>query len=296
MFCLRSIHILCVSTLCCGVSMIQASEGSNHQNSSPHLTPAKLVGSRFPQDAFGDITVALVGYCPPPSALAKYETEATTQQYFIHIAPSNVQICRHGNFKFLSIYHVYGGPVSAALIEELGYYGIKYVLAYGLAGGLGTKGLKMGGVYLIESALAADGTTPHYTNESLVHSDPDLNNLILKLSKPHPQLHEIVRVQAITGDAIYREYDDELESAIAAQCDVINCDSSHLFAVSKEIGIITTECGIISDVIGNGQSDWDSTLSVILTNGDESVQNPLDRVGDIVELYVEKLLPELPKN
>lgn len=296
MLSLKSIPMLCLGMLCCVVSMIQANEERNYRNSSPHLTPAKLVGSRFPKDTFGDITVALVGYCPPPNALAKYKTEATTEQYFIHIAPSNVQISQHGNFKFLSIYHVYGGPVSAALIEELGYYGIKYVLAYGLAGGLGTKGLKMGGVYLVESALATDGTTPHYTNESLIYSDPNLNSLILKLSNSYPELHEMVHVQAITGDAIYREYDNELEVAIAAQCDVINCDSSHLFAVSKEIGITTTECGVISDVIGNGQSDWDSTLSVMLTSRDESDQNPLDRVGEIVELYVEKLLPELSKS
>ena len=55
-----------------------------------------------------------------------------------------MQIGSYHGEEFLSVTHVYGGPVSSALIEELAYYGITYVLAYGLAGGLGTKPLKMG--------------------------------------------------------------------------------------------------------------------------------------------------------
>lgn len=284
--------LICLTCLC---TVLSANESSKESIASPHLTPSKLVGSRFPKNTFGNITVALVGYCPPPGNLAKYEPKATTEQYFIHVPPSSVQICRHEDLRFLSIYHVYGGPVSSALIEELSYYGIKYVLAYGLAGGLGTKGLKIGDAYLIENALSKDGTTIHYTDEPLIASDSDLNRLILKLSKSNPELPELVCVQAVTGDAIYREYDEELKEALAHHCDVINCDSSHLFAVSKKVGIVTTECGIISDVIENDQSEWDSTLSVILSGTDTSAKNPLDRIGQIVELYVEKLIPELQK-
>jgi len=286
-----------LSSICfvfaCALSVAQASEGFQKGEGLPHLTPSKLVGVRFPKDTFGPITVAVVGYCPPPAILAKYEPIATTEQYFIHVPPSSVQICRYGDLTFLSIYHVYGGPVSSALIEELGYYGIKYVLAYGLAGGLGTKGLKMGDAYLVENALSRDGTTIHYTEEPLIASDSDLNRTILELAKSNPELSEMVRVQAVTGDAIYREYDAELEEAIAQQCDVINCDSSHLFAVSNKVGIATTECGIVSDVIGSDKSEWDSTLSGILSDRDDSATNPLERVGQIVEFYVEKLIPEL---
>jgi uridine phosphorylase len=262
----------------------------------PHLTPAKLVGSRFAKDTFGAIKVALVGYCPPPSVLSKYHPKATTEQYFIHVSPASVQICRHGEMQFLSIFHVYGGPVSSALIEELNYYGIKVVLAYGLAGGLGTKGLKMGDAYIVENALVRDGTTGHYTKDSLIASDAELNRTILKLAKSHQLLSNMISVQAVTDDAIYREYDEEIEDAIAHNCDIINCDSSHLFAVSKEVGIASTECGIISDVTGNGLAEWDSTLSVMLSDEATSANNPLERAGQIVEFYVEKVMPEILKN
>jgi uridine phosphorylase len=259
----------------------------------PHLTPEKLIGSQFGKDTFGDIKVALVGYCPPPKVLEKYAPVATQEQYFIHVAPSNVQICKHKDVKFLSIFHVYGGPVSSALIEELAYYGIKYVLAYGLAGGLGTKDLKMGDAYLVERALSKDGTTIHYTKDLVIPSDLSLNRKILDLAKAYSTLSNMVSVQAVTGDAIYREFDDKLNEARSLECDVINCDSSHLFAVSREVGIAATECGIISDVVNADRSDWDSKLSVMLSDKESSSENPLERVGAIIELYVEKLLPEL---
>jgi hypothetical protein len=111
----------------------------------------------FDRNTFSQVTVALVGYCPRPRCLDQYDPWETTNQYFIHVPPSNVQICRHNDVEFLSISHVYGGPVSSALIEELAYFRIKYVLAYGLAGGLGTKSLKMGDFYIVEKALAMEG-------------------------------------------------------------------------------------------------------------------------------------------
>ena len=276
------------------VSGIQA-EVNKSPPRLPHLTPTKLVGSRFSKDTFGPIKVALVGYCPPPSILSKYHPKSTTEQYFIHVPPSSVQICRQGDMQFLSIFHVYGGPVSSALIEELNYYGIKYVLAYGLAGGLGTKDLKMGDAYLVETALVRDGTTGHYTHEQIVASNSELNRTILKLAKTDPELSKMASVQAVTDDAIYREFDEDIEDALANNCDIINCDSSHLFAVSKLVGVAATECGIISDVTGKDLSEWDSTLSVMLSDENTSANNPLERVGQIVEFYVEKVVPVLLK-
>jgi hypothetical protein len=43
-------------------------------------------------------------------------------------------------------------------------------------------------------------------------------------------------------------------------------DSSHLFAVSQAVGIRTTQCGVISDVSMSDGDEWDSTLSVMLSD------------------------------
>ncbi len=266
--------------------------GSISPESIPHLTPESLVGQRFGSDAFKGITIALIGYCPRPDHLDKYNPQDTSDQYFIHVPPSNVQICHHDGLSFLSMVHVYGGPVSSALIEELAFYGIKYALAYGLAGGLGTKNQKMGDFYIVENALALDGTTPHYTDDRLIPSDKFLNARIMELAGKK-NLPEITPVQAMTSDAIYREYDQDLEYARENGCDIVNCDSSHLFAVSRDVGIRATQCGVISDVAMSAGEEWDSTLSVMLAANEQEAQNPLALLNKLIEFYVETLIPEL---
>ena len=258
----------------------------------PHLTPKSLVGRTFGADSFGGITVALVGFCPRPAVLDKYNPRSTRDQYFIHVPPASVQICCHAGIEFLSLAHVYGGPVSSALIEELAYYGIEYALAYGLAGGLGTRDLKMGDFYLVEQALAMDGTTPHYTDDRLIPSDGYLNAKIEEFAEWNG-LPNLKGVQAMTADAIYREYDEDLDDARKQGCDIVNCDSSHLFAVAREVGIRTTECGVISDVVGGEGEESESELAVMLSSGEERSSDPLALVGRIVEFYVETLVPEL---
>ncbi|UCC52493.1 MAG: hypothetical protein JSV68_00720 [Anaerolineaceae bacterium] len=260
---------------------------------TPHLTPESLVGQRFSRDTFKGITIALVGFCPRSACLDNYVPDVTSDQYFIHLPPQSVEICKYNEVTFLSLVHVYGGPVASATIEELAYYGITNILAYGLAGGLGTKNLKMGDFYIVESALAADGTTPHYTDSRLISSDESLNASIIEIAKKR-NLPNITPVQAMTSDAIYREYDQHLENAKANDCDIVNCDSSHLFAVSQAVGIRAAQCGIISDVSLSNGGAWDSMLSVMLSENVQQRQNPIDIVGTLVQFYVEALIPVLP--
>jgi purine-nucleoside phosphorylase len=179
----------------------------------------------------------------------------------------------------------------------LAYYDFDYILAYGLAGGLGTKDLRMGDFYLVDRALVADGTTPHYTEDPIVYSDRDLKAKILELCQG-TRLEKICPVQAVTGDAIYREDGEFLTSAREKGCDIVNLDSSHLFAVSKfnsdEKIIKTIECGVISDVTGGSTNHgWESLLSVILSSQGSGGLNPLELTSKIVEFYIERLAPVL---
>lgn len=265
--------------------------------SGPHLVPSNLIGKRFARDAFGDTKTALICYCPPPSILAKYNPRPTNEQYFIHISPASVYRCTIQDTPFLSLFHVYGGPVSSSTVEELAYYGIETILAYGLAGGLGTKQLKMNDFYLVESAFVGDGTTPHYTDEPVVHCDQSLQESVLSLASG-TDLAPIVPVRAFTGDAIYREDSKYLENVTAQGCDIVNLDSSHLYAASKNNSeqktIRTIGCGVISDVVNAGDSSqWESELSEMLIETESKAVTPLNRVGELVEFFVERLIPAL---
>ena len=137
-----------------------------------------------------------------------------------------------------------------------------------------------------------DGTTPHYTDDRLIPSDPILNARIEELAS-RIGLPKITRVQAMTADAIYREYDQDLEHAREQGCDIVNCDSSHLFAVSRDVGIKATQCGVLSDVAAGDGEEWESELAAMLSLGEEGASDPLALVGRIVKFYVETLIPEL---
>ncbi len=259
----------------------------------PHLTPEKIIGTAFPRDAFKDIRVAIVGYCPPAPIIQKYNPIVLPDQYFFLVPSSCVQVCVYNDIKFLSVSHIYGGPPSAALVEDLAYYGIEYILAYGFAGGLKTKGVKRGDLYLANASLVRDGTTPHYTKEEIVYPDAGLNQKILDLVFKKSILGEIHVLKVMTDDAIYQEYEADLDEAVAHNCDIVNLDCSHLFAASKHVGIAATQCGVVSNAREIAGEETADDLAKTLISNEYSLQNPLIRVNDIVQFYVETLLPEL---
>jgi hypothetical protein len=260
---------------------------------APHLTPQSLVGRRFAPDVFGDVKVALVGYCPPPSVLERYNPERVADQHFIHVSPDSVRILNHAGRRFLSLAHIYGGPVSSSTVEELAYYGIEFVLAYGLAGGLGTRDLGMGDYYLAEDTLAADGTTPHYTGARILRADQDLINATHALWQG-PALHP---VRVATGDAIYREYDAMLDHYRLEGCDVVNLDCAHLYAAARINSsgrpMRTLQCGVISDIVPAGPDAVSTSTLATMLAGNSDDLNPLERTGDLVSFFVETLTPAL---
>lgn len=262
-----------------------------------HLTPQTLVGRRFGPGTFGGVRIALVGFCPPPAVFGRYPRERVRDQHFIHLAPESVRIVSHGGQKVLSLTHVYGGPVASASVEELAWYGIDHVLAYGLAGGLGVgdadgSPLGMGGVYVVQDALARDGTTPHYLDAAVVPADADL---VRQIGRHWAGRDRIQPVRAATNDAIYRESDRMLDRFRADGAHVVNLDSAHLYAASRVNSagrrLNAIQCGVISDVIDrDGRSE--SALSAMLANGADGV-SPLEKTGEIVQFYIETLAPRL---
>ncbi len=258
-----------------------------------HLTPQKLLGSNFSKDSFEDCKIALMAYCPPPPFLLDFALKESKNQYFIHLSPKSVHTFSHQGIDFLSLQHVYGGPVSASTVEELAYYGIEYILAFGLAGGLGTKSLKLGDFYMIDHAISFDGTSSHYSSDKKFSCSPIYSQLIFE----HWNVGEpLSGVTAATGDAIYREDELYLQNALDHDCDIVNLDTSHLYAaaVNNHEGkkIHAVECGVLSDACVDIKN-WESKLEIMMFEGSEASLNPLEETGKIVKFYTEMLAPLL---
>lgn len=154
------------------------------------------------------------------------------------------------------------------------------------------RSLGMGDFYLVQDALARDGTTPHYTEASVVSADSGLAKQINTAWTGPEKLHP---VRAATNDAIYRESNAMLDRFRTAGCHVVNLDSAHLYAASlvnsagRRLRVV--QCGVVSDGIRtDGGSE--SALAEMLAEGAKGV-NPLAKTGEIVRFYLESLVPRL---
>lgn len=155
----------------------------------------------------------------------------------------------------------------------------------------------MGDFHLVESAFAADGTTPHYSGEAIGFPDSELQECVLGLWKNGPR-DTMTSVRAATGDATYREDNAMLSDFRRNHCDIVNLDSSYLYAASRNNNenraIKTVQCGVISDIISAQKNiSAKSTLFEMLSDDANNPLNPLDRAGEIVSFYVEHLAPAL---
>ena len=253
------------------------------------------MGHLFSRDALGGAKVAIIGFCPMPTVLKNYSSLMPLEQFFIHVAPESVRILTCGVHKVVSLHHVYGGPVGSATVEELAYYGVKYILAYGLAGSLKGSVCPMGEYYLVKDAIAADGTTRHYTQAQVVHASQNLAQLVdflWRLDYKSP-MHV---VRAATSDAIYRESNTLLQEFRLLKCDIVNLDTAHLYAVSRnnmEDAIESVQCGVVSDTTDENNGDGETKLGVMLATNDEAIFNPMQKVNNIVEFYLNKVVPRL---
>ena len=97
----------------------------------------------------------------------------------------------------------------------------------------------------------------------------------------------------MTDDAIYQEFEADLDEAVAQGCDAVNLDCSHLFAAAEHVGIVTTQFGVVSNAPEtDGEENADDLAKTLISDG-VSCQNPLIRINDVVQFYVETLIPEL---
>jgi uridine phosphorylase len=291
------------------------------QDDEPHLIPEKTVGMCIPRNFYRDrnITIAFIGFCPPPARMhlrpesepeprrrdiggsrivfpQEKESGARIQQ-FIHLSPDSVSLLKiypgenRKSITVLSLCHVYGSCVTTAIVEELAYYGIRYVLAYGYAGALQHSSLAVGDWFLVGSALARDGATKYYTTDEIVPADREFIRLILQsLLGESDETCRFHVVRALTDDVIYRERPSLLKEAEENGCQIANCDSSHLYAACRTVGIQVIECGIVSNVDGHDD------LGDVITGGKcpaSGRRNAAEELDHLVDALIATTVPSI---
>jgi len=218
-----------------------------------YITPQKLHLNKKLQY---DCDFAFICFCPFPGIFKKYEIKVSDKnqsRYFVHSHPSNVTFCENNSYKFIVISEVYGGPVSVSIVEELYFYGIRKVIGIGFVGSMSHP---IGTNIIAEKSLIEKGTTPHYLN--------DLNiKFVFRTNDLLDLLPNITPVTVWTTNGFYRERKCDVQEAIDLGCEVVNMDTSHLYASASSLGMNVTYYATVTDML---EDEWKNSLNDVLEN------------------------------
>ena len=124
-----------------------------------------------------------------------------------------------------------GGPLAAAIVEELVALGMTTVVACGGAGALVAE-LEVGEVMVVDSALRDEGTSFHYAPPSrVIEADPEGVAVLSSVLEAHDLRYRVGRTW--TTDAIFREARSRIERRVAEGCSMVDMESSAFIAVAR---------------------------------------------------------------
>jgi uridine phosphorylase len=215
--------------------------------SQPIITPGKwLKCDALPPEVEG-CTLAVVGFCRFNDMKNRLAAEPLPESLFSHLDVSHQFVAQVASRKILALECLYGGPLSATVIEELAHYGIKEVVGYGYAGSL-TRSVPVGQIALADASMVSDGTSREYLPEvKLVYPDNALTHCLREVAD---QADIPIRgVTVWTTDALYREYPGKVAAWRKAGADVVNMDTSHFYAVGRIVGVSVVYLCVVSDCV-----------------------------------------------
>jgi uridine phosphorylase len=215
--------------------------------SQPIITPRQFLGRDAPLPALVGCTLAVAGFCRISGMQRKLAAEMLPEGIFSHLGRQHQFVGHVAGKKVLALECLYGGPMSATVVEELTHYGIKTVIGYGYAGSL-TQAVPVGEVVLAGAAIVSDGTSREYLPDvGIVHPDPDLAQRFRACAA---EAGMAIREGTVwTTDAIYREYPEKVAAWREAGADVVNMDTAHFYAVSNVLGMSAVYACVVSDCV-----------------------------------------------
>jgi uridine phosphorylase len=175
---------------------------------------------------------------------------------------------------------IWGGPVTAILLEELACFGVQAAIGFGAAGSL-VSSQHIGEMLVADRAICSDGTSRQYTNEPYVNSDSELLSLTAELA-----IQE--KATPITGtvhttDALYQEWPARIQQWREAGASFVNLETSPFYAVAAYLGIRAVYLGLVTDHVGDPKS-WQRGLWNRPNTSDALIVKIIQRLVQAIEL------------
>lgn len=223
---------------------------------SPIITPKKwLHGRRLPADLEGCRT-AIAAFCRLNEMKEKLAAVPLSSKLFSHLDAAHTYVGWVNAKKVLIVECLFGGPLSATVLEEMAFFGITRVIGYGYAGSL-TRDITMGQIVMARCGLVSDGTSREYLNGlDKVFPDKALMDVFhRKVAEKKCTLREAT---VWTTDALYRETPEKVRQWRAGGGDIVNMDTSYFYAVSQVTGMAAIYVCEISDHLD--QEHWSDSF------------------------------------
>ena len=150
---------------------------------------------------------------------------------------------------------LWGGPQVAILVEELACLGVRVIVGFGVAGSL-VETLPKGAQIVAATGVATDGTSRAYTAAGGVAADHALLGRVRALGVA--QGIPVEPVTVVTVDALYRESPDDVRRWLAAGGQVVNMETSPLYAAASVCRVQAVWLGHVSDTLWLSADRWDS--------------------------------------
>lgn len=173
------------------------------------------------------------------------------------------------------------GSYGAVALEELKVYGLEYVIGIGAAGAFSER-LNIGDIVIADSAIVSDGTSKIYTDEPIAYPSEYMKSLAEDIFRRNEQPVEHACIWQ--SDALYRESLDARAAWRAQGAECVNCETSTLYSVSKELGIQAVAFNWITDSTVSGKwTGWGGLAphSPASAQKDSKLLSPLEIMEDL---------------
>lgn len=145
---------------------------------------------------------------------------------------------------------IWGGPVTAILLEELACLGVTTAIGFGAAGSL-VSDAHIGQMFIAERALVRDGTSREYTDDPWTGPDPELLASAERLSAEEGA--SPLRGTVWTTDALYLERPSKVRRWREQGADFVCLEATPFYAVAAALGMGAIYLGLVTDYVSKEQ-------------------------------------------
>ncbi|MDF2645878.1 MAG: hypothetical protein K0Q73_1683 [Paenibacillus sp.] len=171
----------------------------------------------------------------------------------------------------------WGGPQAAILVEELSHLGVKYIIGYGAAGSI-DRDINKGDQVIGIKSLVTDGTSRSYVRDKQeLFCDEELLNITM--NEAIKLNIDIKHVTVANIDALYRETKELIQDYQSRGAQIVNLETSALFAASEICNVSSIWVGFISDsLVSDNWDNWDIDTTGLSEQSSLICRNTIERI------------------